>query len=259
MDMEVWLKSSVSMAQQLLVSEIHATFIESGFMGYTETPIDDKSDSCHCCTSSYYYTLPALVANNNDGTQPPPPPPPLVQVEFQASGNLLTACGHLVRKDSNMHSLCLDKSGELAAAINRGDLSELRRKIKDGMCFPLLINISEEAGLTGPSSLSTLPDELKIVIMTMVPGTTLAVMECVCGSLRSLSSSRDYQLWATKFRQEFGDREVPFRPFEAPNWNWKERFIYIARDRKRRRDDEMSRMGEVRRRFLALRMRRPSN
>ncbi|CAL1372056.1 unnamed protein product [Linum trigynum] len=74
----------------------------------------------------------------------------------------------------------------------------------------------------------------------MVPGTTIAAMECVCGSLRRLSSSGDYQLWATKFREEFGDGEVPplsLHPFEGPNWNWKERFIDRARDRKRRRDE----------------------
>ncbi|CAI0385823.1 unnamed protein product, partial [Linum tenue] len=206
--MEVWVRCSESKATELLVSEIHATFLESGFVRYTPKlqltiPPNDSVDN----STSYYYTLPPLLAiNNDDGIHPPPP---LVQVEFQAGGNLLTCRGHLVGRDSSNNLLSLNKSGELAKALDCGGVSEFRRRIKDAMCFPLLIDISEEAGLTGPNSFSTLPDELKFTIMAKVPGTTLAMMECVCSGLRGLSSSRDYQLWAAKFsEEEFDDREV---------------------------------------------------
>ncbi|CAL1402284.1 unnamed protein product [Linum trigynum] len=43
------------------------------------------------------------------------------------------------------------------------------KAIQDGLCFPLLIDITEEAGLPVPNCSSTLPDELKLGIMAPLP------------------------------------------------------------------------------------------
>ncbi|CAL1381421.1 unnamed protein product [Linum trigynum] len=74
-------------------------------------------------------------------------------------------------------------------------LRSLKSKvIQDGLCFPLLIDITEEAGLHVPNCFSTLPDELKLGIMARLPAKALTRMECVCAGLQSLSASSN-QMW----------------------------------------------------------------
>ncbi|CAL1381422.1 unnamed protein product [Linum trigynum] len=108
-------------------------------------------------------------------------------------------------------------------------LSSLKSKaIQDGLCFPLLIDITEEAELHVPNCFSTLPDELKLGIMARLPAEALARMECVCAGLRSLSASSN-QLWEAKYCEVFGKVVVAEAGSSSSvEKNWKKRFTRRA-------------------------------
>ncbi|CAL1405104.1 unnamed protein product [Linum trigynum] len=240
--MDLWLSSLQSKATHLLVTEIHALFLESGFVGFnsvTGAPIEnfpDLPNSGQSSTLSISYTLPTLLhLARNDRIENPPS----VLVKFQTLGGFLVICGSLARDGSSLYRRKVHKSKAFSSVIMYGNVSEFRRRLKDGLCFPLLIDISEAAGLPGPNCFSTLPNELKVGIMALLPATAIARMECVCANLRSLSSSGDDQLWGTKFADVFGEvqgLEPGSSLSMAVATTWKQRFVRtVMKKRKQER------------------------
>ncbi|CAL1371467.1 unnamed protein product [Linum trigynum] len=239
--MDLWLRSLKSKAIQLLVTEIDSVFLEFGFVGYHT--VDQKNS-----TLSVSYTLPAL----NDQTKNKVPPS--VQVKFQPLANFLVICGSLARENgSPLRRLVFNKAGAFASVITSGEVTEFRRTIKDGLCFPLLIDITEEAGLPVPNCFSTLPDELKLGIMALLPAEALARMECACAGLRILSASSN-QLWEAKYCEVFGKVVVAEAGSSSSvEKNWRKRFTSRAEKKRKLAKEKEEKMGlllEKRVRFM---------
>ncbi|CAL1405105.1 unnamed protein product [Linum trigynum] len=231
--MDLWLSSLKRNALKLLITEIDSVFLESGFVLYKTRPekSPDWYDSDHNSTISVSYTLPALILGNNDPMEEKVPP--LVQVKFQPLCSFLVICGSLARDGSLPRMFCFNKTGEFASVIASGGVLGFRRRIKDELCFPLLIDIAEEAGLPGPNCFSTLPSELKLGIMALLPAKAAARMECVCSSLRSLSSSSSNQLWEARYREVFGKVQVgEALSSSSVEKNWRELFVRRVEKRK---------------------------
>ncbi|CAI0547125.1 unnamed protein product [Linum tenue] len=232
--MDLWLSSLKRNALKLLITEIDSVFLESGFVLYKPRPekSPDWHDSDHNSTISVSYTLPALLLDNND--QMEEKVPPLVQVKFQPLCSFLVICGSLARDGSLPRMFCFNKTGEFASVITNGGVLGFRRRIKDELCFPLLIDIAEEAGLPGPNCFSTLPSELKLGIMALLPAKDAARMECVCSSLRSLcSSSSSNQQWEARYREVFGKVQVgEALSSSSVKKNWRELFVRRVEKRK---------------------------
>jgi F-box protein 7 len=54
--------------------------------------------------------------------------------------------------------------------------------VKDGLVFPLLIDLCKKTGLCPPSCFMRLPADLKFKILESLHGVNLTRVECVCPS-----------------------------------------------------------------------------
>ncbi|CAN1284853.1 F-box protein SKIP22 [Linum perenne] len=86
-----------------------------------------------------------------------------------------------------------------------------------------------------PSCYSSLPTDLKLSILTLLPGVDIARMECVSMEMRYLSSNNE--LWKQKFAEEFGIGQTTTQVA-----NWKQRFASeLVSKKKRKRDADLYR------------------
>ncbi|KAL9251125.1 F-box protein SKIP22-like protein [Drosera capensis] len=234
---------------RILVISVHAVLLESGFVCYN--PISgSKVDGFHrpdewpssAFTMSLCYSLPAILSLEVVET---------VVVKFQSLGKFVNVYGSLLKKGSGVYRVNLDKScfvPALSCVWNNRDpiaarnerrgfeetcleveVFEFWRKLKDGLALPLLIDLCEKAGLLPPPCFMRLSTDLKLKILELLPGVSVARMACVCTELRFLSSNDD--LWKKKFVEEFGDGtslrnqgQNKWKATFASAWeNWKNR------------------------------------
>ncbi|CAN0920861.1 F-box protein SKIP22 [Linum grandiflorum] len=248
---------------KLLVAAIHAVFLESGFVGY-DSLSGSRIDQLHMSvdwplkqsTLSVLYTLPELLGKDVS-----------VAMKFQTLGNFLNAFSSLNAGGSKMHRLCLngntyaptlrqiwqlnchnnnnnndmvaeDDESIIGMSSCENEVFKFWKDVKDGLCLPLLIDLCEKAGLPMPSCFSSLPTDLKLSILTLLPGVDIARMECVSMETRYLSSNNE--LWKQKFAEEFGSVQLRASTVVV---NWKQKFATEVVSKKKRKREEMFRVG----------------
>ncbi|KAL9257440.1 F-box protein SKIP22-like protein [Drosera capensis] len=168
---------------RILVISVHAVLLESGFICYNLFS-GSKVDGFHlpdewpssAFTMSLCYSLPAILSFE-------------VVVEFQSLGKDPIAARN---EKSGFEETCLEV-----------EVFEFWRKVKGGLALPLLVDLCEKAGLLPPPCFMRLSTDLKLKILELLPGVSVARMACVCSELRFLSTNDD--LWKKKFVEEFGD------------------------------------------------------
>ncbi|KAK7269944.1 hypothetical protein RIF29_22764 [Crotalaria pallida] len=187
---------------KLLVSGVHAVFLESGFV-LADKAVGDFPSVFGRSTTSFRYSLPEIMNNNSSDIK-------TVTLKFPSMGHFVKVYGSLSDvAGSGLPELCLDKSKfarPLEKMLNDGDgdddIFEFWKMVKDKLALPLLIDLCDEAGLDPPPCFMCLPSDLKLKILELVPGADLAKMAFMSRELRYLSSSND--LWKLKFEEEFG-------------------------------------------------------
>ncbi|CAN1284859.1 F-box protein SKIP22 [Linum perenne] len=240
---------------KLMVTAIHAVFLESGFVGY-DSISRSRIDQFHIAvnwpmkqsTLSFLYTLPELLGKEVS-----------VGLKFQTLGNFLNAFCCLAVRGSKVYHLCLngntfaptlrriwancsnsstvaeDDESIIGMGSCESEVFKFWKDVKDGLCLPLLIDLCEKANLPMPSCYSSLPTDLKLSILTLLPGVDIARMECVSMEMRYLSSNNE--LWKQKFAEEFGIGQTTTQVA-----NWKQRFASeLVSKKKRKRDADLYR------------------
>ncbi|XP_057527398.1 putative F-box protein At1g23770 [Amaranthus tricolor] len=233
---------------KLLVFAVHAVLLESGFVAY-DPVLRRKVEGFHLSEEwpslafgmTLHYTLPEVSESEVVET---------VVLKFQTLGKFVKIYGFLPNKGFEVHQVCLDEPGLLPAlsfvwkmSDHTGDLVEFDssrklfpnheifefwRIVKDGLSYPLLIDLCEKTGLAPPSCFMCLPTELKLKILESLPAVGVARVECVCLELRFVASNNE--LWKMKYEEEFGNG--------APSQSecrWKEKFCVTWEIKKKRK------------------------
>ena len=212
----------------LLITLIHSAMLEFGF--FPLDPISGLVDS----TTPLRYTLLAIQTVDSADTE-------TVVLKFQNLRRKVNVQGSLsVPGSGSEYMLCLDKLKDVQAlklmladsdsedsAKNRDKVYKLLKMVKDGLAYPLLIDLCEKAGLVLPPCFTRLPEELKLKTLGYLSGVDIAKMACLCSELRVLASGND--LWKQKFEEEFGkmkegylmEDQIDYRALFAKMWREK--------------------------------------
>ncbi|KAH9619581.1 hypothetical protein KSS87_013165, partial [Heliosperma pusillum] len=233
---------------KLLVIAVHAVLLESGFVGYN--PITGrKVDGFHLPDEwpssafgiSLHYTLPEISTSELVET---------VVLKFQTLGKYVNVYGSLPKKGFRIHRVCLDEP-KIIPALNyvrkmsddsdsekdrdgsnklypNQEIFDFWKIVKDGLSYPLLIELCEEVGLLPPPCFMLLPTELKLNILESLPAVDVASVACVSSELRFVASNND--LWKLKYEEEFGDVIGSQREIQ-----WKSKFGNAWEIRKKRK------------------------
>ncbi|GAB2286951.1 hypothetical protein Dimus_021338 [Dionaea muscipula] len=236
--------------RRLLVISVHAVLLESGFVCFDPVSgmkvegfhFPDEWPSC-AFTFSLLYTLPEILSSEVVET---------VVLKFQALGQSVNVYGSLLKKGFGIYRVNLDES-RFVPALNfvwknndhinakeeiygskktdpEAEVFEFWRILKDGIALPLLIDLCENAGLLPPPCFMRLPTELKLKILELLPGLSVARMACVCTEMHFISSNND--LWKQKYAEEFGSAADSLSRGEC---QWKARFVSAWENRKKRK------------------------
>ncbi|XP_021776169.1 putative F-box protein At1g23770 [Chenopodium quinoa] len=233
---------------KLLVIAVHAVLLESGFVAY-DSVSHRKVEGFHLADvwpslafgMTLHYTLPEVSTSEVVET---------VVLNFQSMGKFVNIYGSLPKKGFGVHRVCLDEPRFLPALSfiwKRGDDSrshdemddskklspnqeifEFWKIVKDGLSYPLLIDLCERVGVVPPPCFMRLPTELKLKILESLPAVDVAKVECVCSELRFVASNND--LWKLKYEEEFGNTALSQRERQ-----WKAKFSSVWEIRKRRK------------------------
>ncbi|KAG2286705.1 hypothetical protein Bca52824_046309 [Brassica carinata] len=178
-----------------LATSVHAVMLESGFMLLNNRGFFDKfTFSKDLLTVSLRYTLPELITKTRVE---------YVTVTFQSLSNTVVVYGSLGgRGFVSVIDLVVDtlKFEKQASCSSYRDVFTFWKMVKDGLSIPLLTCLCEKYGLELPPCLMQLPTELKMKILELVPGDSVAKMACVCAEMRCLAS--DDGLWKHKCLEE---------------------------------------------------------
>lgn len=226
---------------KLLVIAVHAVLLESGFVAYD--PVsgmrfvgfhlhDEWPKSAFGL--SLHYTLPELASSEVVET---------VVLKFQTLGRFLNIYGSVPKKGFGAHRVCLDES-RFAPALSfilkhrdhpdsgklypNREIFEFWKIVKDGLSYPLLIDLCEKLGLILPPCFMRLPIELKLKILEALPATDIARVSCVSSELHFIASNNE--LWRLKYEEEFGIAADPQRECQ-----WKAKFSSAWEIRKKRK------------------------
>lgn len=213
---------------KLIVVAVHAVLVESGFVGF-DSVSGMRVDRFHLSdewpsvgiTVSLCYSLPEILGNRSHNSSLTE----MVLIKLQSLGNFVNVYGSLANDGSGPYRVCLDKNKVLPTLSSlmgengdpESEISELWRIVKDGLAFPLLIDLRAKTGLAPPPCFMSLPPELKMKTLELLPANELAKLECVCKELQNLSCNDE--LWRKKFVEEYGSGSA--QPGNTP---WKTRF-----------------------------------
>ncbi|KAG7560800.1 F-box domain [Arabidopsis thaliana x Arabidopsis arenosa] len=221
-------KSGDTIKLNTLAMSVHEVMLESGFVLF-DAGSDKISFSKKLLSVSLRYTLPELITSKDTNTIE------YVTVKFQSLGYMVVVYGSL--NGSSPRRVLLDKRGfvpviDTLMSDKEGSSSiyhkvfKYWRMVKYGLVIPLLIGLSNKA-----PCLMCLPTEIKMKIIELLPGASVAKMACLCTELRSLSLDDD--LWKRKWLKEAKNVVVITR-FGVPI-NWKENFAAFWRKHQRER------------------------
>ncbi|KNA17252.1 hypothetical protein SOVF_081620 [Spinacia oleracea] len=237
---------------KLLVIAVHAVLLEAGFVGYN--PVSGtKIDGFHLPEEwhslsfgmTLHYTLPhhgkvyeypgeSLEVSKSEVVVE------TVILKFQTMGKFMNIYGSLPKKGFGVHRVCLDESRflpPLSLISKRGDNDNTSNQeifvfwkiVKDGLSYPLLIDLCESVGVVPPPCFMRLPTELKLKILESLPAVDVARVECVCSELRFVASNND--LWKLKYEQEFGNAATS----SQRECQWKAKFSSVWEIRQKRK------------------------
>lgn len=182
--------------------------LESGFMLLNNHGRFDKfTFSNELLNVSLMYTLPELITKA---------PVEYVTVRFQRLNNTVVVYGSLLGGDGCMLQRVSLNKNRFASVIDlvvdtmkfekQSSCTSYReaftflKMVKDGLSIPLLMGLCDKYGLEPPACLMRLPTELKMKILDLVTGESVAKMACVCKEMRCLASDND--LWRQKCLEE---------------------------------------------------------
>ncbi|KAL0365282.1 UNVERIFIED_CONTAM: F-box protein SKIP22 [Sesamum angustifolium] len=183
---------------KLIVIAVHAVMLESGFVGF------DKNANVVVRGFQFRNEWPAGLFRDELV--------PFLNVVWANCGTT----DNISRKD-----------GSISGTSPEIEVFKFWRTVKDQLALPLLIDLSEEAGLELPPCFMRLPTDLKLYILECLPGVDLAKVICACSELRYLGSSDD--LWMLKFAEEFSNER------KEAQQSWKKAFATEWHGRKRRK------------------------
>ncbi|KAF7847181.1 hypothetical protein BT93_L3252 [Corymbia citriodora subsp. variegata] len=215
---------------RLLVVAVHAVMQESGFVAVD--PVTGTSAGRYHlpdqCPSTLWYRASLNV-------------PECVLLKFQSLGHFIIVYGSLPKAKLGLRRLCLDgrrfapaidlmwakgkdndveEEGNFSASYPVKEVFEFWKSVKDDLALPLLMDLTERAGLPLPSCFPSLLTELKLKIFESLSGIDLARVGCVCSELRSLTSDND--LWKQKCVDEFKKKTE-----SGGMINWKQSFARL--------------------------------
>ncbi|KAL0356943.1 UNVERIFIED_CONTAM: F-box protein SKIP22 [Sesamum calycinum] len=214
---------------KLIVIAVHAVMLESGFVGFDKNAnvavrgFQFRNEwPAGLFRVSLYYTLPQSPSGANGEVNKS------VVLKFQSLGKFINVYGTLGNGSEKRGTYWVQlNEDELVPFLNvvwancgttdnlvekmeafqvhhrRKRCFKFWRTVKDQLALPLLIDLSEEAGLELPPCFMRLPTDLKLYILECLPGVDLAKVICACSELRYLGSSDD--LWMLKFAEEFSN------------------------------------------------------
>lgn len=190
-----------------LAISVHAVMLESGFMLLNNHGRFDKfTFSNELFNVSLMYTLPELITKTSVE---------YVTVRFQRLNNTVVVYGSLggggcmvqrVSLNKNRFASVIDlvvdtlKFEKQSSCRSYREAFTFLKMVKDGLSIPLLMGLCDKYGLELPACLMRLPTELKMKILELVTGESVAKMACVCKELQCLASNND--LWKHKCLEE---------------------------------------------------------
>lgn len=206
---------------KLLVIALHAVLLESRFVRF-DSLLGAQTDRFHlpnewpavAYTLSLAYTLPEILQNRDNGGGGIE----AVVLKFQTLGHFVNVYGSLaggggsgpyrVSLDVQRFAPMLDfvwgsrNVSDSEVFVPEIEIFEFWRIVKDGIAYPLLIDLCAKAGLAEPPSLMCLPSDLKMNILERLLGVDIARVGCACKELQNLTNNDE--LWKHKFLEEFG-------------------------------------------------------
>ncbi|XP_050364393.1 F-box protein SKIP22-like [Argentina anserina] len=205
---------------KLLVIALHAVLSESRFVRFDSVSGELSDRFCLpkewpavAYTLSLSYTLPEILQARGGGKME------AVVLKVQTLGQFVNVYGSLaaggggggpyrvsldVRRFAPMLDFvwgCRNVSDD-EVFVPEVEIFEFWRIVKDGITYPLLIDLCEKAGLPEPASFVCLPLDLKMNILERLSGADIAKVGCACKELQNLANNDE--LWKQKFVEEFG-------------------------------------------------------
>ncbi|KAK9941778.1 hypothetical protein M0R45_007472 [Rubus argutus] len=109
---------------------------------------------------------------------------------------------HASSPDDSLASLAVCPNAQLNVSdsevfVPEIEIFEFWRIVKDGITYPLLIDLCAKAGLAEPPSLMCLPSDLKMNTLDRLLGVDIARVGCACKELQNLANNDE--LWKHKF------------------------------------------------------------
>ncbi|CAF2275624.1 BnaA04g11690D [Brassica napus] len=235
-------KSGDESGLTILATSVHAVMLESGFLLLNNRGCFDKfTFSKDLLTVSLRYTLPELITKTRVE---------YVTVTFQSLSNTIVVYGSLGGRGCMVKRVSLNKNRfvsvidlvvdtlrfeKQASCSSYRDVFTFWKMVKDGLSIPLMTCLCEKYGLELPPCLMFLPRELKMKILELVPGDSVAKMACVCAEMQCLAS--DDGLWKHKCLEEAKHLVV-----NRSSVSWKAEFAAFWKQRQKVRSDmEISR------------------
>ncbi|XP_062025315.1 F-box protein SKIP22-like [Rosa rugosa] len=228
---------------KLLVIALHAVLAESRFVRF-DSVSGVQTDRFHlpkewpavAYTLSLLYTLPEVLQNRGNGGGGVE----AVVLKIQTLGHFVNVYGSLAGGGGSGHyRVSLDVKrfapmldfvwesrnvSDSEVFVPEIEIFEFWRIVKDGITYPLLIDLCARAGLPEPPSFMCLPLDLKMNILERLSGVDIAKVGCACKELQNLANNDE--LWKQKFQEEF-------REGAGGIGNWKFRYAGKWEDRER--------------------------
>ncbi|KAL1195903.1 F-box protein SKIP22 [Cardamine amara subsp. amara] len=223
-----------------IAMSVHAVMLESGFVLFNHDS-DKFRFSNELLSVSLKYTLPEKITSKETNTIE------YVTVNFQPLSYMVIVYGSVGGFGYSRRRVSIDKSRFLpvidlvmntlksdkeGSSSIYNDVLMFWRMVKDGIVIPLLIGLCDEAGLELPPCFMRLPTDLKMKILELLPGVSVAKMACLCRELRSLVASNN-DLWKQKCLEEFKNRVVI--QLGVLSVDWKEQFAAFWRKHQQER------------------------
>ncbi|KAL6209978.1 hypothetical protein ACLB2K_020916 [Fragaria x ananassa] len=230
---------------KLLVIALHAVLSESRFVRF-DSVSGAQTDRCHlpkewpavAYTLSLSYTLPEILQNQDNGGGGVE----AVVLKIQTLGRFVNVYGSLAGgRGSGPYRVSLDVErfaplldfvwgsrnvSDSEVFVPEIEIFEFWRIVKDGITYPLLIDLCEKAGLPEPPSFMCLPLDLKMNMLERLSGADIAKVGCACKELQNLANNDE--LWKQKFLEEFGSGA-------GGTGNWKFQFAGKREDREQQK------------------------
>ncbi|CAK0781644.1 hypothetical protein CVIRNUC_005434 [Coccomyxa viridis] len=224
-----------------LAAAVHQTLLDGSLHHVKGSVADDASQASSLLAHKQIYTLSAhLRSSSSSGSEA------ACRVRYIAMGSHVVVWATTPSMGVRSMTLAADTAGSLATQAGQQAAllsTAAARRVHDELLLPVIQGLCSDEGLSPPTSLRTLPLEIKLLVLRNLPAQGLAVIACTCKEFGHLASAEE--LWEDLFQREFpAQQDWPKQPRTR---SWRSCFAAAWKDRIERHRHQRSFLRHPRR------------